>query len=119
MRHKHNNRILGRNAARRGYLLRALTSALLQHQTIVTTAAKAKELRRFVEPLITTSKEQMTLARRRALISKLPSKEDLPALVRIGQANQQRPGGYLRLTRLPSKRHDAASMVRVDIIDTK
>ena len=117
MRNKHNNRILGRNATERGYLLKGLTSALLEHGAITTTEAKAKELRKHVEPLITRAKQELTLANRRLLLGQLQGQDDLESLVKVGKANAKRPGGYVRLTRLPSERHDNAPVTRVEIID--
>ena len=116
MRNKHNNRILGRKPHHRKALMRNLTSSLLQHRSIVTTEAKAKELRRYAEPLITKAKGDMTLARRRALLAKLQHTSDLPALVEIAESHKDRPGGYLRLTKLPISRADAAREVRVEVV---
>lgn len=117
MKHKHSNRILGRTANHRRALLKNLTSALLEHGSIITTQAKAKELRRHFEPLITKAKQDLTLARRRLLLSALAQPSDLDRLTAAAKASASRPGGYLRLTHLPVKRTDAAPTMRVDIID--
>ncbi|MEX0650040.1 MAG: 50S ribosomal protein L17 [Candidatus Andersenbacteria bacterium] len=119
MRHKHSNRILGRTSRDRTHLLQNLTSSLLEHGSIVTTEAKAKELRKHIEPLISRAKLEMTLPNRRVLLSRLMHKTDLLRLTDIAKANSKRPGGYIRLTRLPITRTDAAREMRVDIIDTK
>lgn len=116
MRKKHNNRILGRTNNHRKALLRNLTDALLKHKSIVTTQAKGKELRMFFEPLVTKAKGELTLARRRKLLETLQSKEALAELVAIAKENEDRPGGYLRLTNLPRTRSDYAKEVRVDIV---
>lgn len=99
--------------------MKGLTSSLLQHGFITTTEAKAKELRRHVEPLITRAKQDLTLANRRLLLRKLQHASDLDALLAVAKANAKRPGGYLRLTRLPAKRHDNAPVMRVDIIESR
>lgn len=117
MRNKHSNRILGRRAHHREQLLKTLTSALLEHGSIVTSEAKAKELRTYIEPLVTKAKQDLTLARRRHLLRHLAHKEDLQRLVEVAKVHSSRPGGYTRLTRLPSRRADAAGQIRIDIID--
>jgi len=99
--------------------MRSLTSSLLKHGAIITTEAKAKELRKHFEPLVTKAKKEMTLARRRQLMSDLLHKDDISALLSVAKANAKRAGGYLRLTRLPSNRHDAAAIMRIDIIDSE
>ena len=116
MKHKHKNRILGRTNNHRKALLRSLASSLLKHGSITTTQAKGKELRRYFEPLVTAAKRELTLHARRQLLSELLHDEDLATLLDVAKDNQSRPGGYLRLTRLPQYRHDAAEMVRVDIL---
>ncbi|MDA1169120.1 MAG: 50S ribosomal protein L17 [bacterium] len=117
MRHKKNNRILGRNSKQRLHLMQNLVSSLLAHGSIVTTEAKAKELRKHFEPLITKAKEELTLANRRRLISSLMHKTDLKGLVEVAKKQATRPGGYLRITKLPITRTDAAHMARVDIME--
>ena len=110
------HRILSRPAHHRRMLMRNLTSSLLKSRSIVTTEAKGKELRKHIEPLITSAKGELTLAKRRQLLKHLLHKEDLPALLEVAKANATRPGGYLRLTKLPITRTDAAKEVRVDIL---
>ncbi len=116
MKHKHANRILGRNAHHRDALLKNLTSSLLTTGYVVTTEARGKELRRVIEPLITEAKQELTLHRRRRLLQKLLHARDLRVLLDVATDLKTRPGGYLRLTKLPTTRSDAATMVRVDII---
>lgn len=117
MKHRHGNRILGRVAVDRRQLLMNLSSSLLEHGTIVTSEAKAKELRKFIEPLITKAKQEASLHMRRQLLSALPNKTDVGKLLAVAKANEKRPGGYLRLTRLPVTGGDAARKMRIDIID--
>ena len=112
MRKKHNNRILGRKPHHR------LVSSLLKHGSIITTEAKAKELRRHVEPLITKAKGEMSLAKRRLLLSKLMHKEDFERLVDVAKDCERRPGGYLRLTRLPITRTDSVLEMRIEILSS-
>ena len=116
MKHRHGNRILSRTAEQRKHLLQNLASALFTHGSIVTSEAKAKELRRFVEPLITDAKKELTVHRRRELLRKLGSPSDLTGLQKAAQQNSTRPGGYLRLTKLPVRRSDSAHEVRIDIL---
>lgn len=116
MRKKVNNRILGRTADERLHLMRLLTSSLLEHGAITTTEAKAKELRRHFEPIVTRAKEELTLANRRLLISKLEHKVDLQRMLDVAKKNEKRPGGYLRITKLPVDRSDAAHMAHIEIL---
>ncbi len=116
MRKKKNNRILGRNSQQRSHLMKNLVSSLLEHGSIVTTEAKAKELRRYFEPLVTKAKGELTLANRRRLVSSLMMETDLPVLLAVAKKHAKREGGYLRVTKLPINRTDAASMARVDIV---
>lgn len=116
MKHKHANRILGRTANHRAQLLKNLTRALLTHDSIVTTEAKAKELRRFFEPLVTAAKRDLTIAQRRKLLKSV-GKEDLPRLKELAHRFQARAGGYIRITKLPRSRQDSAVMSRIDIVE--
>lgn len=101
MRHLNAGRTLGRNASHRLALFRNLTRALLEHGRIVTTVAKAKELRPFVEKLITLAK-QGDLHARRLAIAKLPCKKSIKVLFQdVGPRFADRTGGYTRIL----KRH--------------
>lgn len=117
MKHRHGNRILGRVATDRRQLLQNLSSSLLRHGAIVTSEAKAKELRKFLEPLITKAKRETTLHVRRQLGAALLHKADVERLLAVAQANAKRPGGYLRLTHLPLVQGDAAAQMRVEFVD--
>lgn len=117
MKHRHGNRILSRTADKRRHLLQNLSTSLLLHQTIVTEEAKGKELKKWFEPLLTEARKELTLARRRRLLGVLLHKADLPRLTRLAQATKSRPGGYLRLTKLPVTRGDGAREVRVEFVD--
>lgn len=117
MQKKRQGRILGRESAQRMALWRTLMSSLLIHGSIVTTEPKAKELRRLCEPLITKAKRGNDLATRRLLIAALGNKEAAARMLAVGKAAQSRPGGYVRLTRMPKLRGDASRMMKVDLVD--
>src|SRR6266700_4117173 len=102
MRHLKAGRKLNRNAAHRAALMRNLTCALIEHGRIITTVAKAKELRPFVEKLITLAKKG-TLHARRLAVARLHNKDTVARLFKeIGPRFADRPGGYTRII----KRHE-------------
>ena len=102
MRHLKAGRQLGRNASHRLALMRNLARALIEHGRIITTVAKAKEVRPFVEKLVTLAKKGSLHARRLAL-SRLPDREAVDRLFNeLGPRFQDRPGGYTRII----KRHE-------------
>jgi len=117
MKHRHSNRILSRTANHRKALLSNLSSELLEHGTIVTTKAKASELRKFFEPLVTYAKGDASLHRRRQLMSKVRRDGDVERLFTLAKKMEKRPGGYTRLTPLPPQRLDQAQMVRVELVE--
>ena len=117
MKHRHGNRILSRTADKRRHLLQNLSSALLRHHRIITEEAKGKELKKWFEPLITEARKEMTLHRRRRLLSVLQTRDELNDLMALAVATKNRPGGYLRLTKLPTQRSDGARTVRVELVD--
>jgi large subunit ribosomal protein L17 len=101
---------------RRIALLRSLAKALLIHEGIKTTEPRAKELRRFVERLVTISKRGDVAARRLAL-RKLPDKRLVEKLFDVyGPRYQDRPGGYTRIIKLGARHGDAAPMVRIEFV---
>ena len=102
MRHRVAGRTLGRNAAHRLALFRNLSRALIEHGRIITTVEKAKELRPFVEKLVTLAKKG-TLHARRLALQRLPDKDSVAKLFKeIGPRFADRPGGYTRII----KRHE-------------
>lgn len=102
MRHRKAGRTLSRNASHRLALMRNLSIALIEHERIVTTVAKAKELRPFIEKLVTLARKGGLHARRLALM-KLPNKEAVAKLFNeLGPRFADRPGGYTRIL----KRHE-------------
>lgn len=104
MRHRKAGRTLSRNASHRLALLRNLSIALIEHERIVTTVAKAKELRPFVEKLVTLGRKGGLHARRLALM-KLPNKTAVAKLFNeLGPRFADRPGGYTRILKRQERR---------------
>jgi len=117
MRHRVKGRKLGRTKPHREATLRALSTALIQEHRIKTTLPKAKELRTFVEPLITVAKEDTTHNRRK-VFSSLQSKEAVTHLFdEVAPAAADRPGGYTRVLKLGYRFGDAAQMAVIELVD--
>ncbi len=110
MRHRKSGRRLGRNSSHRKAMFRNMAASMLKHETIKTTLAKAKELRRVVEPLITLAKED-SVANRRLAFARLRDKEVVGKLFsELGPRFKDRPGGYLRILKTGPRAGDAAPM---------
>jgi large subunit ribosomal protein L17 len=117
MRHGDKIKNLSRTASHRAALLSNLTSQLIEHKRIVTTLAKAKSLRVYVEPLLTRGKED-TMHNRRVVFSYLQDKESIKELFGvIGDKIANRPGGYTRIIKLPRRMGDAADMAMIELVD--
>ena len=117
MRHRKAGRRLGMPTDRRKALMRSLAAAMLLHEGIRTTEPRAKELRRFVERLVTISKRGDVTARRLAL-RKLPDKLLVEKLFEVyGPRYQNRPGGYTRIIKLGPRHGDAAPMARIEFVE--
>lgn len=117
MRHRKAGRRLGMATDRRIALMRSLSAALLRHEAIKTTEPRAKELRRFVERLITVSKRGDVAARRLAM-KRLPDRLLVEKLFDVyGPRYQTRDGGYTRIIKLGPRRGDSAPMVRIELVD--
>ncbi len=117
MRHGDKIKNLGRTASHRAALLSNLASQLIEHKRIVTTLAKAKSLRVYVEPLLTRGKED-TMHNRRVVFSYLQDKESIKELFgTIGDKIAARPGGYTRIIKLPRRMGDAADMAMIELVD--
>ena len=117
MRHQKSINHLGRTAAHRKAMLSNMACSLIQHKRIETTLAKAKELRKFVEPLITKSKEDTTHSRR-VVFSYLHNKYAVTELYReIAKKIADRPGGYTRILRTGFRLGDAAEMCIIELVD--
>jgi large subunit ribosomal protein L17 len=117
MRHGLTGRQLSRNAPHRAAMLRNMAASLLRHETIKTTAPKAKELRRFVEPLITLGKTDSD-ANRRLAFSRLRDPEIVTKLFdELGPRFKARPGGYTRILRMANRAGDNAEMALMALVD--
>lgn len=117
MRHGDKINNLGRTKAHREALLSNLACQLIQHKRIVTTLAKAKALRKFVEPLITKGKENIT-HQRRIVFSYLQDKEAIKELFgAIAEKVGGRPGGYTRILKLGARPGDNAEKALIELVD--
>jgi len=117
MRHGDTINNLGRKKAHRKALLRNLALSLIQHKRLITTLAKAKALRRYIEPLLTRAKVD-TQHNRRILFSYLQSKEAIKELYStIAPAIANRPGGYTRVLKLGPRHGDGAEMALIELVD--
>ena len=116
---RHNNKInhLGRTYSHRAAMLSNMAVSLIKHKRIFTTVAKAKELRKFVEPLITKSKEDTTHSRR-IVFQNLHDKYAVTELFKeISQKIGDRPGGYTRIIKTENRLGDNASMCFIELVD--
>ncbi len=117
MRHGKKINHLGRTSAHRKAMMSNMASSLILHKRINTTVAKAKALRKYVEPLITKSKEDSTNSRR-VVFSYLQNKEAVTELFReISQKVANRPGGYTRILKTGYRIGDAAEMCMIELVD--
>ena len=113
MRHKKSGRQLNRNSSHRKAMFKNMTISLFDHEHIETSLAKAKELRRTAEPLITLAKND-TLMRRRLAYSRLGNKKIVKKLFEVlGPKFKNRPGGYLRILKKGHKLGDASPIAYV------
>jgi large subunit ribosomal protein L17 len=117
MRHQNSGRKLNRTSAHRKALFKNLSLALFREELIKTTLPKAKELRRFAEPLITLAKTD-GVANRRVAFSRLRDKQVVGKLfVELGPRYRARPGGYLRILKCGFRAGDNAPMAYVELVD--
>ena len=117
MRHKKSGRKLNRNSSHRKALFKNLAIALIENDIIKTTLPKAKELRRFIEPLITIGKTD-TVANRRRVFSKLRSDSAVAKLFTDVSVNaKDRNGGYTRIIKAGFRPGDKADMAYIDLVD--
>lgn len=117
MRHKSGGRKLQRTSAHRIALLRNLSAALIKHEQITTTVAKAKELRPYVEKLVTLAKRG-GLANRRLAMSRLMDETQLTKLFDVLAARYaDRAGGYTRIVKAGIRASDAAPMAIIEFVD--
>ncbi len=117
MRHRLSGRYLGRTGSHREAMLNNMTASLVQHELIKTTLPKAKELRRFAEPLITLAKTD-SVANRRNAFAKLRDNAAVGKLFNeLGPRYQNRAGGYLRILKCGFRAGDNAPMAYVELVD--
>jgi large subunit ribosomal protein L17 len=117
MRHGDKVKNLGRKKAHRDALLSNLACQLIQYKRIVTTTAKAKALRVYVEPLITKGKENTT-HQRRVVFSYLQDKEAIKELFgAVAEKVAGRPGGYTRIIKLGARPGDNAETAMIELVD--
>lgn len=117
MRHGKNKRTFGRKAKVRKGFIRSLAIALIKHEKITTTEARAKELRPYLEKMLTKARKA-DLATRRMISSRLGNQETLANKLvdDIAPRYQERDGGYLRITKLPQRAGDAAKMAVIEFV---
>lgn len=119
MRHHNTNRKFGRKRDQRNALLRSLALSLVTHGKIKTTQARAKEVRPFIEKLITRGKNNNLFARR-LVARRIGNKEAGKKIVNeIAPANEKRNGGYTRIIKLPQRRGDASPMAVIEFVEKK
>jgi len=116
MRHRKTGRKLNRNSSHRIALMRSLANSIIIHESIKTTLAKAKEIRGFLEPLVTIAKEN-NLANQRKVSSKLRDKTAVAKLFNeLGPRFRERPGGYLRIIKRGYRQGDKSPIAQVEFL---
>jgi large subunit ribosomal protein L17 len=117
MRHRNTGRYFSRTSSHRKAMFRNMTTSLVEHELIKTTLPKAKELRRYAEPLITLAKSD-SVANRRLAFSRLRDKEAVGKLfTQLGPRYSARPGGYIRILKCGLRAGDKAPMAYVELVD--
>jgi len=117
MRHRKAFNHLGRNVGHRKALLMNLAKSLITHKRIVTTLAKSKALRKFVEPILTKTKQDTTHSRR-MVFSIFQDKEPVKELFnQIAAKIEARPGGYTRIIKLGNRVGDNAELAMIELVD--
>ncbi|MFB6259822.1 MAG: 50S ribosomal protein L17 [Thiohalorhabdaceae bacterium] len=116
MRHRKSGRKLKRSASERKALLSNQAKSLIEHESITTTVPKAKELRRYVEPLVTKAKES-SVHRKRQAFGKLQDRKAVAKLFdELGPRYSQRPGGYTRILKAGYRDGDNAPMAVIEFV---
>ena len=117
MRHRKAGRKLNRSPSHRRAMLRNMVTQLLDHEQMITTVAKAKELRPYAEKMITLGKRETLHARRMAL-AVIRRKEVVAKLFdTLAARYSKRPGGYTRIIRLGNRKGDAAPLALIELVD--
>ena len=118
MRHRKAGRKLNRTPSHRRAMLRNMVTQLLDHEQMITTVAKAKELRPFAEKMITLGKRETLHARRQAL-AVIRRKAIVAKLFdTLAARYSKRPGGYTRIIRLGNRKGDAAPLALIELVDS-
>ena len=116
MRHRKTGRKLNRDSSHREALMRSLAISIILHESIKTTLAKAKEIRGFLEPLVTLAKEN-NVANQRKVYSKLRDKAAVTKLFNeIGPRFFERPGGYLRVIKRGHRLGDKSPIAQIEFL---
>ncbi|MAZ40924.1 50S ribosomal protein L17 [bacterium] len=116
MRHHNANRKFGRTRNQRNALLKHLAESLVRYEKIETTEAKAKELKSFIEKLVTRARKG-DVAAHRILVARLGSKTAAKKLIdEIAPKYEKREGGYTRVIKLPARKGDAAKMAVIEFV---
>src|SRR3990167_3650360 len=117
MRHRKTGRSFIRTSSHRRAMFSNMCSSLVEHELIKTTLPKAKELRRYIEPLITVSKND-SVATRRYVFDRLRSKTAVTKLfATLGPRYQERPGSYVRVLKCGFRAGDNAPMAIIELVD--
>ena len=117
MRHRKSGRHLSRTSAHRKAMFSNMSASLIRHEVIKTTLAKAKEVRRVVEPLITLARED-SVANRRLAFNRLRSRQAVSKLFdELGPRFANRPGGYTRVLKVGLRKGDSAPIAYVELVD--
>jgi len=117
MRKRISSKKFGRDRDHRNAMISNLACSLIEHKRIRTTHAKAVELRKFIEPMVTKSKNP-TLHNRRTVLSKINNQKAVAELFsNIGPAFSERNGGYTRIIKIKSRVNDAAKMALIEFVD--
>ncbi len=117
MRHRQSGRQLNRNSSHRKAMFKNMSVSLIEHELIRTTVAKAKELRRVAEKLITLAKVD-SVANRRLAFARLRDRDAVTKLFNeLGPRYANRPGGYLRILKCGFRTGDKAPMAYVELVD--
>jgi len=116
MRHRHSGRYLGRNSSHRKALFKNMMVSLLRHEQIITTVPKAKELRTYIEPMITLAKVD-SVHRRRIAFARLRDRDIVLKLFNeIAPHFKTRPGGYLRILKCGYRKGDRAPLALIELV---
>ncbi|NCS98626.1 50S ribosomal protein L17 [Candidatus Parcubacteria bacterium] len=116
MKHHDRNRKLGRNTNQRRALLKSLACSLIRDEKIKTTEAKAKELRKFIEKLVTKASKN-DQATYRFIYSKIGNKTQTEKLIKdVAPKYIERNGGYTRIIKLPIRKSDASKMAQIEFV---